>query len=133
VTSGRHEWKAGKQDLHLDEANQVLWIRVNEAMNVEEYREIIRITEEVFHDRQSRCIWDLQGKMHSLSRDVRRAMKEQMKADRDRGLAQTGKSAILGANYGVRVLAMIMLRLLGGVEQTCFCRTEAEALAFLSE
>ncbi len=131
VSDQQTRWQAGNQDLYLDEAKDVLWIRVNVAMDVEEYREIMRITLEVFRGRKSRCIWDLGGHSTQLSRDVRRAMREQMVIDRKRGLAQMGKSAILGATYGVRILAMIMIRLLGGVEQVRFCKSETEALAFL--
>jgi hypothetical protein len=131
--SGSREWKAGRQDLRFDEASRILRVYINEPMSVEEYREITRITEEIFGERRPRSIWDLQGKSLGLSRDVRRAMSEQMKADRKRGLSRTGRSAIVGATHGVRVLAMIMLRLLGSVDQTRFCSSEKEAIAFLDE
>jgi hypothetical protein len=131
--SGSPVWKAGRQDLRFDEASQILRVYINAPLSVEEYREITRITEETFGERESRSIWDLQGKSLALSRDVRRAMSEQLKADREHGRLRTSRSAIVGATHGVRVLAMIMLRLLGSVERTRFCASEAEAIAFLTD
>ncbi len=127
------EWKAGRQDLRFDDASQVLHIYINEPLSVAEYQEITRITREIYGERFPRSIWDLQGKSLALSRDVRRAMREQLKADRERGISPTGRSAIVGATYSVRVLAMIMLRMLGSVERTRFCASEDEALAFVTE
>jgi hypothetical protein len=131
MSAERREWKAGEQDLFFDESKQVLWVRLNAPMTVEEYQEIMQITGEVFGGRSSRCIWDLQGRSLRLPREVRRAMREQVKADGERGLGATGKSAIIGTTYSVRVLAMIFIRLLGSQAHTCFCRTEAEAHDFL--
>lgn len=121
-----------KYVISYDDDNDVLILKILEILSAEKLDELIPQFEELFEGKQRRYILvdmteSAQFDSKKMDKQMRNSYKELLKK------MDAEKTAIYGTTPALRMVAKIALAVVGKSDDTYFCKTKEEALAWLKE
>ena len=127
------EWKFRKHNAFFDEENNALILTPTDYFVVDDVPDFMRVLNEAFVgiDRGRNLIIDLSDYPSSiLAKEVRNALTDEFSKFFDPG---SDKVAAVGASPAIRMMSKVMMKMIGGDENTRIFKTREQAFAWFKE